>query len=207
MDAVREAFPGPAPAETTLELNPGTTARESLAGFRDAGVDRVSVGVQSFDDTQLRRLGRAHDGAEVRRSLAACRRVFPRLSLDLIFAAPGQTLAGLRADLDEALDHAPDHVSAYELTLEPGTPFAAAAAAGRLARPAEEVAVAMMEEVEARLGAAGFAREFGGPPRRFYADRIEALVAGGLLAETPAGDLRLTAQGRLFSDGVFAEFV
>ncbi|MGH0030040.1 MAG: radical SAM family heme chaperone HemW [Myxococcota bacterium] len=155
--AVRDAFPGE-PRETTLELNPGTTAREHLAGFRAAGVDRVSVGAQSFDDTRLRRLGRAHDAAEVRRSLAACREAFPRLSLDLIVAAPGQTREELARDLDAALEHAPDHVSAYELTLEPGTPFARAAAAGRLAKPAEEECVALLRQAEARLAGAGLAR-------------------------------------------------
>jgi oxygen-independent coproporphyrinogen-3 oxidase len=304
--AVREAFPSRGPVETTLELNPGTTARERLAGFREAGIDRVSVGAQSFDDTRLRRLGRAHDAAEVRASLAACRRVFPTLSLDLIFAAPGQGLAELEKDLEAALAFAPDHVSAYELTLEPGTPFAAAAARGRLAKPAEEVCVAMIERVEARLAAAGLARyeissyarpgaqavhnrrywerrpvlglglgafstdppsaehphgvrranprrleayreavraglpplaeplspevargeavflalrtlrgldaarfaaEFGAPPRHFYAAQIRALCAGGLLEEDANGDLRLTARGRLLSDGVFGEFV
>jgi oxygen-independent coproporphyrinogen-3 oxidase len=156
--AVRAAFPGE-PAEVTLEVNPSTLERERLPGFRAAGVDRVSVGIQSFDDTTLRRLGRAHRAREGERTLAACRDAgFTRLSLDLIAAAPGQDLAAFDRDLAAAIAVAPDHVSVYELTLEPGTPFASAAASGRLATADEELAVSMLERAEQRLGAAGYHR-------------------------------------------------
>jgi oxygen-independent coproporphyrinogen-3 oxidase len=157
--AVRGVFAGEARVEITLEVNPSTLERERLPGFRAAGVTRLSLGVQSFDDTVLRRLGRAHRAEEARATLAACRETgFDALSLDLIFAAPGQTLAGFERDLAEAIGFRPDHVSAYELTLEPGTPFAEAAARGRLARPDEEVALAMQELAEARLREAGLRR-------------------------------------------------
>ena len=157
--AVREAFGGEASDETTLEVNPSTLERERLAGFRAAGVTRLSVGIQSFDDTVLRRLGRAHRAEEARLTLAACRAAgFAAISLDLIFAAPGQTLAGFERDLDEALGFAPEHVSTYELTIEAGTPFATAAARGRLVRPDEELVLAMQERAEARLRAAGLRR-------------------------------------------------
>jgi oxygen-independent coproporphyrinogen-3 oxidase len=157
--AVRAAFPARGAVEVSLEVNPGTLERERLGGFREAGINRVSLGVQSFDDTTLRRLGRAHRAAGALRSLAACRAVgFEVLSLDLLFAAPGQTLAGLEADLAAATAFGPEHLSAYELTLEPGTPFAEAAARGRLARPDEDLLVAMHEAVERRLGAAGYRR-------------------------------------------------
>jgi len=157
--AVREAFGGEACDETTLEVNPSTLERERLAGFRAAGVTRLSVGIQSFDDTVLRRLGRAHRAEEARLTLAACRAAgFAAISLDLIFAAPGQTLAGFERDLDEALGFAPEHVSTYELTIEAGTPFATAAARGRLVRPDEELVLAMQEMAEARLRAAGLRR-------------------------------------------------
>jgi putative oxygen-independent coproporphyrinogen III oxidase len=159
VDAVRGAFPGDAPAEVTLEVNPSTLERERLPGFRDAGVDRVSVGIQSFDDTTLRRLGRAHRAREGRLTLAACRAAgFARLSLDLIAAAPGQDFAAFDRELDAALAEAPEHLSVYELTLEPGTPFARAAETGRLAIADEETAARMLERAEQRLSAAGYRR-------------------------------------------------
>ena len=158
IDAVRESFAGE-PAEVTLEVNPSTLERERLPAFRAAGVDRVSVGIQSFDDTTLRRLGRAHRAREGERTLAACRAAgFARISLDLIAAAPGQDLAGFERDLAAALAHAPEHVSVYELTLEPGTPFARAAERGRLAVADEETAARMLERAEERLTAEGYRR-------------------------------------------------
>ena len=157
--AVRGAFAGGAPVEVTLEVNPSTLERGRLPGFRAAGVSRLSVGIQSFDDTVLRRLGRAHRADEARATLAACRETeFDAISLDLIFAAPGQTLASFERDLGEAIRFAPEHVSTYELTIEAGTPFAKAAARGRLARPDEELVIAMQEVAEARLRAAGLSR-------------------------------------------------
>ena len=159
IDAVRAAFASDAPVEITLEVNPSTLERSRLPGFREAGVGRVSIGVQSFDDATLKRLGRAHRAAEARRSLSACRAAgFEAISLDLIFGAPGQTVDVFERDLAELLDFGPEHVSTYELTLEPGTPFEAAAARGRLALPDEERVLAMMDRVEARLGEAGYRR-------------------------------------------------
>jgi oxygen-independent coproporphyrinogen-3 oxidase len=307
VEAVCRAFPGAGPLEVTLEVNPSTVERERLPGFRAAGVGRLSVGVQSFDDVTLRRLGRAHRAEEAHRTLAACRETaFESLSIDLIVAAPGQRMTGLDADLDALLAYTPDHVSCYELTVEAGTPFATAAARGQLARPSEEEALAMLERVETRLAAAGyhryelsnyarpgaealhnrrywerrpvlglglsavstdpptrphpfgvrrqnprdlasyleqvecgtsppaevldaptargeaaflalrtargleaagFAAEFGGPPRRYFAAAIEQLVAARLLDEDPAGNLRLTPDGRMLSDSVFEHFV
>ncbi len=157
-DAVRGAFPGE-PAEVTLEINPSTLERERLPAFREAGVDRVSIGIQSFHDTTLRRLGRAHRAREGQLTLAACRAAgFARLSLDLIAAAPEQDLAAFDRELAAAVAAGPDHVSVYELTLEPGTPFARAAARGRLAVADEETAARMLERAEQRLAAAGYRR-------------------------------------------------
>ena len=158
LDAVRAAFAGD-PAEVTLEINPSTLERERLPGFRAAGVDRVSIGIQSFDDTTLRRLGRAHRAREGKLTLAACRAAgFARLSLDLIAAAPGQDLAAFDRELDAAIRAAPEHVSVYELTLEAGTPFARAAESGQLDTADEESAVRMLERAEERLVAAGYRR-------------------------------------------------
>ena len=159
VEAVRGAFAGGGPVEVTLEVNPSTLERERLPGFRSAGVSRLSLGIQSFDDTVLRRLGRAHRADEARATLAACRETrFDAISLDLIFAAPDQTLASFERDLGEVIDYLPEHVSTYELTIEAGTPFAKAAARGRLVRPDEELVLAMQEAAESRLRAAGLHR-------------------------------------------------
>jgi oxygen-independent coproporphyrinogen-3 oxidase len=124
VEAVRGAF-APAPAtepEVTLEVNPSTLESARLPAFRAAGVTRVSVGIQSFDDLVLRRLGRAHRAAAGHATLAACRAAgFGNVSLDLLFAAPGQDLAALERDLAATRAFGPEHVSAYELTWEPET--------------------------------------------------------------------------------------
>lgn len=157
--AARACFPPEGPVETTLEVNPSTIERERLPGFRAAGVGRLSVGVQSFSDLTLKRLGRAHRGGEARATLAAARAAgFDDVSIDLIVAAPAQRLPDLERDLDETLGFAPEHVSAYQLTIEPGTPFARAAARGQLALADEDEAVAMLELLAERLAAAGLAR-------------------------------------------------
>jgi oxygen-independent coproporphyrinogen-3 oxidase len=170
--AVRAAFPG-VPEEVTLEANPSTTERERLAGFRDAGVTRLSLGVQSFDDATLKRLGRAHRAAECHRFLDAARAAgFANLSLDLIFGAPGQARANALADAAAALSHAPEHVSAYALTVEPGTPFARAVAADKLELPEDDAAAEMMLALGERLEAAGLARyEVSSWARSGYAAR------------------------------------
>jgi oxygen-independent coproporphyrinogen-3 oxidase len=156
---VGRSFGASGEPEVTLEVNPSSVERERLPEFRAAGVNRLSLGVQSFDDAVLKRLGRAHRAAEARATLRASRAAgFANLSLDLIFAAPGQTLAGFEADLAEAIAARPEHVSAYELTIEPGTPFALGEARGQLARAGEEECVAMHEAAQARLAAAGLER-------------------------------------------------
>jgi oxygen-independent coproporphyrinogen-3 oxidase len=159
LGAVRAAFVSEEPdVEVTLEANPSTLERERLPAFGAAGVTRLSLGVQSFDDDVLRRLGRAHRADAARAAIAAARAAgFANLSLDLIFAAPGQDEAALDRDLDEAIACVPEHVSAYALTVEAGTPFATAAARGQLRVPDEDRAAAMMERVAERLEAAGLA--------------------------------------------------
>jgi oxygen-independent coproporphyrinogen-3 oxidase len=156
--AARARFGGD-PREVTLEVNPSTVERERLPGFQDAGVSRLSLGVQSFDDDTLRRLGRAHRADEARATLAAARDAgFANLSLDLIFGAPGQSQAQVLRDVAAALALAPEHVSAYALTLESGTPFARAAQRGRLALPDDDAVADMMSALGAALEAGGLAR-------------------------------------------------
>jgi len=110
-------------AEVTLEANPGTAEAARFRGYRDAGVNRLSIGVQSFDDAMLQRLGRIHDGNEARRAIEMARGVFDNLNLDLMYGLPGQTLAMARADMAEALRWETTHLSAYQLTIEPNTAF------------------------------------------------------------------------------------
>jgi oxygen-independent coproporphyrinogen-3 oxidase len=158
VDAVRGRFAGE-PAEVTLEANPSTLERARLPGFRAAGATRLSLGVQSFDDATLKRLGRAHRAGESHAAIEAARAAgFANLSLDLLFAAPGQTLAMLGRDVDAALAHAPEHLSTYALTIEEGTPFARGRARGRIAAADEELVADMMELLAERLPAAGLAR-------------------------------------------------
>lgn len=157
LDAVRSAFPLAPGAEVTLEANPGTVDRAKLAGFRAAGVNRLSLGVQAFQERLLRVAGRDHTTEDGRRVVAEARAAgFTNLSLDLIFALPGQTLEDWAATLDEAVGLAPEHISAYGLTYEEGTPFHRDRRAGRLRPVGEETEGAMFELGIARLGAAGY---------------------------------------------------
>lgn len=145
--------------EITLEANPTSVEAGRLRAFRDAGVNRISLGVQSLDDTVLRFLGRRHDAGEAREALTMARRVFPRVSFDLITARPGQTLAGWRAELREALALADDHLSLYQLTIEPGTVFEAMHRRGELVELDEETATAIYDataEETARHGMAAY---------------------------------------------------
>jgi putative oxygen-independent coproporphyrinogen III oxidase len=167
--AVRAAFPDRPggvdddlpgqPVETTLELNPSTLECDRLPGFRAAGVDRLSIGVQSVQDRTLKRLGRAHRAPVVFETLRRARSAgFENLSLDLIFALPEQELASLDRDLDFVIDFAPEHVSTYELTFEPDTPFGRARSTGRMQACDEDQAADMIEHIEARLETAGYQR-------------------------------------------------
>jgi len=154
--AARDLF-APAPdLEVTLEANPTDAEAGRFAAFVNAGVNRLSLGVQSLDDAALAFLGRNHDAAAARRAAEVARRAFPRLSIDLIYALPGQSPEAWRAALTAALELGPEHVSAYQLTLEPGTAFDRAVQRGLWAPPEEDTAGALYETTEAVLGAAGF---------------------------------------------------
>ncbi len=141
--------------EITLEANPTSAEAGRLAEFRDAGVNRLSLGVQSLDDDALRWLGRGHNAAEAREAIAAAARLFARYSFDLIYALPGQTVAGWTEQLDEALTLCGGHLSAYQLTIEPGTAFHARHRRGELALPPQETIATLYEVTQARLEAAG----------------------------------------------------
>jgi putative oxygen-independent coproporphyrinogen III oxidase len=142
-------------AEVTLEANPSSVEAERFRGYRAAGVNRVSLGVQALNDKDLRLLGRLHDVAAARAAIEIARATFPRLSFDLIYARPGQTPEGWAAELREALSLAADHLSLYQLTIEDGTPFAALHRAGKLLTPDEETAVALYAATLDTAAAAG----------------------------------------------------
>lgn len=152
---LRARVPFDADAEITLEANPGTVDAARFRGFRAAGVNRLSLGVQSFDDRKLAALGRIHDGDDARRAIAAAQDAgFDNLNLDLMFALPGQSVDDALTDVHAALAFAPTHVSAYQLTLEPDTPFYHRPPA----LPDDDTAYTMQEAVAQALAGAGFAR-------------------------------------------------
>jgi len=141
--------------EITLEANPTSVERGRLAAFRDAGVNRVSLGVQALDDGALRFLGRAHSAGEAVAALETARAIFPRASFDLITARPDQTVAEWRAELRRALAFGLDHLSLYQLTIEPGTRFATLYGRGEIRLPEGGTAAALYaatEEESARAG-------------------------------------------------------
>ncbi|MCB1521659.1 MAG: coproporphyrinogen III oxidase [Hyphomicrobiaceae bacterium] len=140
LDHVAQLWSIDTDAEITLEANPGSVEAERFRGYRAAGVNRVSLGVQSLDDEQLRRLGRVHTVAEAMTAIEVARRTFDRFSFDLIYARPGQSVAAWRRELAAALAFGSDHLSLYQLTIEPDTPFAALHRSGKLVTPEPEAA-------------------------------------------------------------------
>lgn len=153
-DAARYFDPA-ADIEITLEANPTSIEVGKLGDFRAAGVNRVSIGIQSLRDEALRFLGRQHSAAEATHALALARSLFSRVSFDLIYARPGQDVASWRSELRDALAVATDHLSLYQLTIEPATPFEALHRQGRLVLPPDDVSAALYEAAEEECGRAG----------------------------------------------------
>jgi putative oxygen-independent coproporphyrinogen III oxidase len=146
LDAVAANWTIAPDAEVTLEANPTSVDATRFAGYRAAGVNRVSLGVQALNDRDLKALGRLHTAREALAAVAVAARHFPRMSFDLIYArSPDQSVAEWRAELEGALGHAVEHLSLYQLTIEPGTAFAALHAAGKLHVPDEEQARALYD--------------------------------------------------------------
>jgi oxygen-independent coproporphyrinogen-3 oxidase len=155
LDRVRACWSVAPDLEVTLEANPNSAEAARFRAFAAAGVNRLSLGVQALDPAALRMLGRAHDRSEAIAAIEHARASFPRFSFDLIYARPGQSLAAWRHELDEALMLAGDHLSLYQLTIEPGTAFATLERRGELVVPAEEDAAALFEATQDRLAAHG----------------------------------------------------
>ncbi|MBG7616146.1 radical SAM family heme chaperone HemW [Brevundimonas sp. BAL450] len=152
----RALFPGGGEIEITLEANPTDAEAARFAALARAGVNRLSLGVQSLDDEALRFLGRNHSAAEAMRALELARAAFARLSIDLIYARPGQTVAHWTEELNRAVDLGFEHVSPYQLTIEPTTAFGRAFARGTLVPPDEDLAADLYETTQAVLEARGF---------------------------------------------------
>ncbi len=155
LDAVANSWRVADDVEVTLEANPTSVEAGRFTGYRSAGVNRVSLGVQALDDAALSALGRTHTAREALGAVAIARRIFERYSFDLIYARPGQTPAEWRAELASAISHAAGHLSLYQLTIEPETPFAALHAAGRLAIPNPDRARSLYDVTQEVCAAAG----------------------------------------------------
>ncbi len=153
LDGVRARLPLAADAEITLETNPGTVEHGRFDGYLTAGVNRISFGVQSFDDDKLKRLGRIHSAGEAEAAVKSAQDAgYSNINLDLMYALPQQTLDGALADVERAVALAPTHISHYQLTLEPNTVFAA----NPPPLPDDDHAWAMQEACEVRLAAGGY---------------------------------------------------
>jgi oxygen-independent coproporphyrinogen-3 oxidase len=195
----RRLFEPAADFEVTLEANPTDAEASRFADFAAAGVSRLSLGVQSLDDAALAFLGRNHSAADARRAAEIAERAFPRRSIDLIYARPGQSVDAWRGELGEALALGAEHVSAYQLTLEPGTPFDRAVRRGRWAPPDPDLAAALYETTQDVLGDAGLpAYEVSNHARGPAARSRHNLIywrGGDYLGVGPGAHGRITGDG------------
>jgi oxygen-independent coproporphyrinogen-3 oxidase len=157
LKTIRDMFRMAPDAELTIEANPGTVTTEMLTALCESGINRLSMGIQSFNDKELTLLGRIHDSSEALTSIAAARQAgIANLSLDLIYGIPGQTLQSWAHSLSTAMEVSPEHISAYELTPEKGTPLHELITAGKLEKPDEETILGMYSHAIDRFGEAGY---------------------------------------------------
>jgi putative oxygen-independent coproporphyrinogen III oxidase len=155
IEAADRLFGFEADPEIGLEANPSSSARVLFEGFRSAGINRLSLGVQALNDQDLARLGRDHDAASACAAIEAARCVFPRFSIDLIYARHGQSVGDWERELSQALDMGLQHLSAYQLTIEEGTPFARQSRRGQIVTPHEDEAARFYELTDAMTRARG----------------------------------------------------
>ena len=153
MSDIRALLPIDGAAEITMEANPGTFEAEKFRAYRESGINRLSIGIQSFNPQHLQALGRIHDGEQARRAIEIAQSSFENFNLDLMYALPSQSLAQAEADLATALSFAPPHLSMYHLTMEPNTEFAKYPPA----LPDDDACAEMQDMIAARTAAAGFA--------------------------------------------------
>ncbi|MBB2156319.1 coproporphyrinogen III oxidase [Gluconacetobacter diazotrophicus] len=186
--------------EITLEANPTSVEAGRLRAFRDAGINRVSLGIQSLDDDALRLLGREHSATQAMDALDLARGLFDRISFDLIYARPGQSLPAWRAELDRALSLVSDHLSLYQLTIEPGTRFEGLHRQGLLALPDEDDAARLYEEtaiVAGRHGLMGYEVSNYARPGAESRHNLTYWRYGDYLGIGPGAHSRLTLDGTL----------
>lgn len=155
LDGIARHWHVPSGIEITMEANPSSVEAERFRGYRAAGVNRVSLGVQALNDRDLKFLGRLHDVADALRAVKLAREIFPRMSFDLIYARPGQTVQDWTHELREAISYAVDHLSLYQLTIEEGTPFFGLARAGKIVLPDQDQAAELYEITQAVTADAG----------------------------------------------------
>ncbi|CAN5120682.1 radical SAM family heme chaperone HemW [soil metagenome] len=199
LERIHGLFPGAGPVEVTLEANPTDAEAAHFAALAQAGINRLSLGVQSLDDAALRFLGRNHSAAEARRAIGLAGAAFGRLSIDLIYARPDQTVADWAAELETAVAMGFEHVSPYQLTIEPTTAFGRAAARSEWTPPDEDTAAALYETTQGVLEAAGFeAYEVSNHAKGVAArsaHNIHVWRGGDYLGVGPGAHGRLTLEG------------
>ncbi|MDQ7813713.1 radical SAM family heme chaperone HemW, partial [Brevundimonas sp.] len=199
IERAQALFPPRGAIEITLEANPTDAESGRFAALAGAGVNRLSMGVQALDDAALAFLGRNHSADEARRAVAVAGRAFDRLSIDLIYARPGQTAAGWTAELTEALELGFEHVSPYQLTIEPTTAFGRAVARGAWTPPDEDQAATLYETTQAVLERAGFdayeVSNHGRGPAARSVHNLHVWRGGDYLGVGPGAHGRLTLQG------------
>ncbi len=152
LSGVRALLPINNNAEITLEANPGTVEAARFKGFKDAGVNRISLGIQSFNDAYLKALGRIHDSTEARKAADIALNIFDNVNLDLMYALPGQSMEQALHDIATVVSLSPQHISAYHLTIEPNTAFHHKPPV----LPDDDTSSAMQEAIETELAAAGY---------------------------------------------------
>ena len=193
LDAIGKHWTVAPDVEVTLEANPTSVDATRFAGYRAAGVNRVSLGVQALDDASLKELGRLHTAQEALDAVAIARKAFDRYSFDLIYARPGQTTDAWRTELNRAIDEAAEHLSLYQLTIEPDTPFAALHAGGKLVIPDDDNARALFDVTQEVCGARAGCRRTRFPIMPGTAPNAGTISSTGAITNMPASGPARTA--------------
>lgn len=209
IETIRRLWPVSNDLEVTLEANPSSVEAGRFAGYRDAGINRVSIGVQALNDADLRRLGRLHSVTEAYTAIDIAKASFERVSFDLIYARQEQSLADWRSELTQALDLAADHLSLYQLTIEAGTAFGARHAKGGLkGLPDEDLSADMYDLTQDLCGAAGLpAYEISNHAADFGQSRHNLIYwrAGDYVGVGPGAHGRITLGGRRIATETFLQ--